>query len=213
MSLYFRPYGKLNSFKIRVNRGSSSTNSCDNKLTSTVVVPHKYLNFVPESITEEIYREASKLLNEKSRIAAGPDGSNIYYCHNNKNIRMPVLVEHDTRVNWKVVTCLSKSCVRYRSFNVYCHTVAVVKKLNVLSTLISKLNAKLTTEQTLWNSANVSRDKNCGKIKQRQLKREKDHRKSEKIAKLLPDRGELELPQQPSTSQRHANIVSTKPDI
>ena len=77
MRLYFRLYGKLNSFEIPVNRGSSSTNSCDDKLTSAVVVPHIYLNFVPETITEEIHREASKPLNKKDRIPAGPDASNI----------------------------------------------------------------------------------------------------------------------------------------
>ena len=107
----FRLYGNLNSFEIPVNRGSSSTNSCEDKLTSAVVVPHIYLNFVPETITEEIHREGSKLINRKGRIAAGPDGSNIYYCHNKKNIRIPVPVEYDTRVNGQVVTCLSKSGV------------------------------------------------------------------------------------------------------
>ena len=160
MRLYFRLYEKLNSFEIPVNRGSSSTNSCGDKLTFTVVVPHIYLNFVPETITEEIHREASKLLGKKGRIASGSDGSNKYYCHIKKNIRMPVPVEYDNRVNGKVVTCLSKSCVRYIPFNVFCHTVAAANKLNVLSTLISKLNAKSTTEQALMNSANVSRDKN-----------------------------------------------------
>ena len=86
MCLYFRSYGKLNSFKIPVNRGSSSTNSCDDKLTSTVVVPHMYLKFIPETLTEEIHKQVSKLLNKKGRIAAGPDGSNIYYCHNKKTL-------------------------------------------------------------------------------------------------------------------------------
>ena len=62
------------------------------------------------------------LLNKKGRIAAGPDGSNIYYCHNKKNTRMPVPVEYDTRVNGKIVTRLGKSCVRFRSFNLRCHT-------------------------------------------------------------------------------------------
>ena len=97
--------------------------------------------------TEEIHRETSKLLNKKGRIAVGPDGSNIYYCHNKKNIRIPVPVEYDTRVNGQIVTCLSKSCIRYKSFNVCCHTVAITNKLNVLNPLISKLNAKSTTEQ------------------------------------------------------------------
>ena len=78
---------------------------------------------------------------------------------------MPVQVEYDTRVTRQVVTCLSKSCVRYKSFNVCCHTVAIASKLNVLNPLISKLNAKSTTEQALMNSANVSRGKNCGKKK------------------------------------------------
>ena len=82
MRLYFRLYGKLNSFEIPVNRGSSSTNSCDRGSSPT-----------------------------KGRIAAGPDDHNIYYCHNKKNIRMPVPVEYDTRENGQVVTCLSKSCV------------------------------------------------------------------------------------------------------
>ena len=153
MCLYFletfRIYGKLNSFEIPVNRGSSSRNSCDDKLTSAVVVPHVYLNFLSETITEEIHREASKLINRKGRIAAGPDGSNIYYCQNKKHIRMPVLVEYDTHVNEQVVTCLSKSCVQYKSFKACCHTVAIAKKLNILSTFISKLNAKLTTEQAI----------------------------------------------------------------
>ena len=71
MRLYFRLYGKLNSFEIPVNRGSSSTNSCDDKLTSSIMAPHIYLNFVPGTITEEIHREASKLLNKKDRIDAG----------------------------------------------------------------------------------------------------------------------------------------------
>ena len=106
--------GKLNSFEIPVNRGSSSRNSCDEKLTSAVVAPHIYLNFVPETITEEIHREGSKLINKKGRIAVGPDGSNIYNCHNKKSIRMPVPVEYDTRVNGQIVTCLSKSCIRYK---------------------------------------------------------------------------------------------------
>ena len=106
------------------------------------MVPHIYLNFVPETITEEIHREASKLLNKKGRIAVGPDGSNIYYCHNKKNIRMPVPVEYDTSANSQVVTCLNKSCVRYKLFNVCYHTVAVTNELTVLNTLISKLNAK-----------------------------------------------------------------------
>ena len=38
--------------KIPVNRGISSRNSCDDKSTSAVVVPHMYFNFVPETITE-----------------------------------------------------------------------------------------------------------------------------------------------------------------
>ena len=88
---------------------------------------------------------------------------------------MPVPVEYDTRVNEQVVTCLSKSCVRYKSFKVCCHTVAIANKLNVLSTRISKLNAKSTTEQALMNSANVSRHKNCGKKENRLLKRKKNH--------------------------------------
>ena len=139
MCLHFletlRLYGKLNSCEIPLNRGSSSSrNSCDEKLTSAVVVPHIYLNFVPETITEEIHREASKLLNEKGRIAVGPDGSNIYYCHNKKN-RMPVPVEYDNRVNGEIVTCLSKSCNGYKSFKVCCHTVAIANKLNALSPL------------------------------------------------------------------------------
>ena len=46
--------------KIPVNRGISSRNSCDDKSTSAVAVPHMYFNFVPETITEEIHREASK---------------------------------------------------------------------------------------------------------------------------------------------------------
>ena len=99
MRLYFRLYEKLNSFEIPANRGSSSTNSCDDKLTFAVVVPHIYLNFVPETITEEIHREASKLLGKKGRITAGSDGSSKYYCRIKKNIRMPVPVEFDTRVN------------------------------------------------------------------------------------------------------------------
>ena len=117
---------------------------------------------------------------------------------------MPVLAEYDTRVNGQVVTCLSKSCVRYRSFNVCCHTVAVANKLNVLSTLISKLNAKSTIEQALMNSANVSRDKNCGKKKTKATQKRKgpSSNQPQEIAKLLPfpDRSELELSQPPSTS-------------
>ena len=109
MCLHFKLYGKLNSFEIPVNRGSSSTNSWDNKLTSAVVVPHIYINFVPEKITEEIHREASKLLNKKDEKAASPDGSNTYYFRNKKNIRMLVPIEYDTRVDGQVVACLSKS--------------------------------------------------------------------------------------------------------
>ena len=45
---------KLNSFEITVNRGGSSGNSCDEKLTSAVVVPHIILNFVPGTVTEKI---------------------------------------------------------------------------------------------------------------------------------------------------------------
>ena len=86
-----------------------------------------------------------------------------------------------------------------------------------LSTLISKLNAKSTTEQALMNSANVSRDKNCGKKKTKATQKRKgpSSNKPQKIARLLPfpDRGELELSQPPSTSQRHANTVSAKPDL
>ena len=91
MCLYFletfRLYAKLNRFEIPVNRGNSSRNSCDDKLTSAVVIPHIYLNFVFETITEEIHREASKLLNKKCRIAAGPDVSNIFYYHNKKTLQ------------------------------------------------------------------------------------------------------------------------------
>ena len=86
---------------------------------------------------------------------------------------MPVPVEYDTRVNGQVVTCLSRLCVRYKSFKVCCHTVAIANKVNVLSTLISKLNAKSTTEQVLMNSANVSRDKNCGKKKTKATQKRK----------------------------------------
>ena len=54
--------------------------------------------------------------------------------------------------------------------------------------------------------------------RKRLLKREMDGPSSnqpQKIAKLLafPDRGELELSQPPSTSRRHANTVSVKPDL
>ena len=84
------------------------------------------------------------------------------------------------------------------------HTVAIANKLNVLSTLISRRNAKSTTEQTLMNSARVSRDKNCGKKKTKATQKRKrpSSNKPQKIAKLLPfpDRGELELSQPPSTS-------------
>ena len=220
MCLYFlqtfRLYGKLNRLEIPVNRGS--TNSCDDNSTSAVAVPHIYLiDFVPKIITEEIHREASKLLNKKGRIAVGSDGSNICYCHNKKNIRLPVAVGYDTRVNDQVVTCHSKSCVRYRSFNICCHTVAMANKFNVLSTPISKLNAKWTTEQALMNSANISRGKNCGKKKTKATQKRKEpcSNKPQKIAKLLPfpDRGELELSQPPSTSRRHANTASAKLDL
>ena len=123
----------------------------------------------------KILKRSMKIRLGGMRIAVGPDGSNIYCCHNKKNIRMPVPVEYDTRVNGQIVKCLSKSCIRYKSFNVCCHTVAIANKLNVLNPLISKLNAKSTTEQALMNSANVSRDKNVEKRKQRLLKREKDY--------------------------------------
>ena len=100
---------------------------------------------------------------------------------------------------------------------VCCHTVAIANKLNVLSTLISKLNAKSTTEQVLMNSANVSRDKNCEKKKTKATQKRKglSSNKPQKIARLspFPDRGELELSQPPSTSQRHTNTVSAKPDL
>ena len=78
---------------------------------------------------------------------------------------MPVPIEYDSHIKGQVVTCLSKSCVRYKPFKACCHIIAIAIKLNVLSTLISKINAKSTTEQALMNSANVSRDKNCGKKK------------------------------------------------
>ena len=59
--------------------------------------------------------------------------------------------------------------------------------------------------------------KTVEKIKQRLLKREKgpSNNKPQKTPKLLPflNRGELELPQPPSTWQRHANTVSAKPDL
>ena len=91
MCLYFlqtfRLYEKLNSLEIPVNRGS--TNSCDDNSTSAVAVPHIYLiDFVPKIITEEIHREASKLLNKKGRIAAGPDVFNICYYHNKKTLQL-----------------------------------------------------------------------------------------------------------------------------
>ena len=67
------------------------------------------------------------------------------------------------------------------------------------------------------NFASVSRDKNCGKkkIKATQKRKGPSSNKPQKIARLLPfpDRGELELSQPPSTSQRHANTVSAKPDL
>ena len=138
---------------------------------------------------------------------------------------MPVPVEYDTRVTRRVVTCLSKSCVRYKSFKVCCHTVAIANKLNVLSTLISKLNTKSKTEHALMNSANVSREKNCGKRKTKATQKRKgpsSNNKPQKIAKLLlfPDKGELELLQPPRTSQRQVNTpvaatkpVSAKPDL
>ena len=87
----------------------------------------------------------------------------------------------------------------------------------VLSILISNLNAKLTTEQALMNSANVTWDKNCGKKKTKPTQKRKwmSSNKPQKIAKLLPflDRGELGLPQPPSTSWRHTNTVSAKPHL
>ena len=130
---------------------------------------------------------------------------------------MPVPVEHDTRVNGQVVTCLSKSCVWYKSFKVCCHTVAIANKLNALSILISKRNANSTTEQALMNSVKVSGDKNCGKKKTKAAQKRKgsSSNKPQKIAKplLFWDRGELELSEPPSTSQRLANIVSAKPDL
>ena len=122
----------------------------------------------------ERYSETSKLLNKKRRVAAGPDGSSIYCCHEKKNIRMSLPVEYDTLVTGKVVSRVSR--VRYKSFNVWCHTVAFANKLNVLSTLISKLNAKSTAKQAVMNPANISQDKNLWKKrKQRLLKREKNH--------------------------------------
>ena len=88
---------------------------------------------------------------------------------------MPVRVEYDTRVNGQVVTWPSKSCVRYKSFKACCHTVSIAKKLNILSTLISKLNAKTTTEQLLMNSTNVTRDKNCRKKEKGYSKEKTNH--------------------------------------
>ena len=134
---------------------------------------------------------------------------------------MAVPVEYDTRVNGRMVTYLSKSCIRYKSFNICCHTVALANKLNVLNPLISKLNAKSTTEQALMNSANVSRDKNCGKKKTKATQKRKgpSSNKPHKIAPF-PDRGELELLQPLSSSRRRANTpvaatkpVSAKPDL
>ena len=142
-----------------------------------------------------------------------PDGSNIYYCHK-KNIRMPVPVEYDTCVNGQVVTCLSKSSVRYRSFNVCCHTVAVANRLNVLSTLILKLNAKSTTEQALILQM-AAETKTVEKNQKNAAQKRKGPSSNKKIAKLLPfpDTGELELSQPLSNSRRHANTVSAKPDL
>ena len=87
---------------------------------------------------------------------------------------MSLPAEYDTLVTGKVVSRVSR--VRYKSFNVWCHTVAFANKLNVLSTLISKLNAKSTAKQAVMNPANISQDKNLWKKrKQRLLKREKNH--------------------------------------
>ena len=91
------------------------------------------------------------------------------------------------------------------------------QRINVLNPLISKSNAKSTTEQALMNSANASRDKNCGKkeTKATQKRKGPSSNKPQKIAKLLPfpDRGELELSQPLSASRSHANtpVAATKP--
>ena len=75
------------------------------------------------------------------------------------------------------------------------------------------------------NSANVSRDKNCGKKKIKATQKRKgpsSNNKPQKVAKLLPfpDRSELELSQPPRASKRHASTpvaatkpVSAKPDL
>ena len=72
-------------------------------------------------------------------------------------------------------------------------------------------------QQALMNSENGSRDKNCGKNKKKATQKRKgpSSNQPQKIAKLLPfpDRGDLELSQPPSTSLRHANTVSAKPDL
>ena len=63
---------------------------------------------------------------------------------------------------------------------------------------------KYQPKQKLWK-----------KTKATQKRKGPSSNKPQKIAKLLPfpDRGELELSQPPSTSQRHANTVSAKPDL
>ena len=63
---------------------------------------------------------------------------------------------------------------------------------------------KYQPKQKLWK-----------KTKATQKRKGLSRNKPQKIAKLLPfpDRGELELSQPPSTSQRHANTVSAKPDL
>ena len=67
------------------------------------------------------------------------------------------------------------------------------------------------------NSANVSRDRNCGKKKTKAAQKRKgpSSNKLQKISKLLlfPDRGELELSQPPSASRSHAitPVAAAKP--
>ena len=109
---------------------------------------------IRQSICEEIRKHVNLLLNTKECITAGPLGSDIFLVKNVKKPKEPHQVQCDQKK--QSLRCQASTCLRYKSFNVCNHAVAIAFKLNIFPSYIKKAEQR-NSNQALANAINFGK--------------------------------------------------------
>ena len=142
-------------------------NDSVNMSNSWSIPPLGFCN-IPTSICDEIRSEATLLLCQKGAIVPGPAGSSIHQISNEQKPNDPFIVSAD--IAKKLVSCCHR-CIRFKSFGVCAHVVAVSFRLEILDAIVAKINRK-SANDIVKNAVNVNKKKDAGqKLNQATQKR------------------------------------------